>query len=104
MIGFEPIAFLKYRIYSPGPLHHRSRTSKFVNTLSAMLFDRVRGGKENVYSKAHTSPGDLNPFALDSFLTLRSGKCVLYYPGFYQLCYRHSLPIPGSALINSQMF
>ena len=28
MIGFEPIAFLKYRIYSPGPLHHRSRISK----------------------------------------------------------------------------
>ena len=30
MIGFEPIAFLKYRIYSPGPLHHRSRISKVV--------------------------------------------------------------------------
>ena len=34
MIGFEPIAFLKYRIYSPGPLHHRSRIS--INTLFRM--------------------------------------------------------------------
>jgi hypothetical protein len=29
---------------------------------------------------------------------------MLYYDGFYQLCYRHSLLIPVSALINSQMF
>lgn len=45
-----PPTLLWLRFYRP----QAGKGSKFCNTLSAMLFDRVRGGKENVCSKAHS--------------------------------------------------
>ncbi len=44
-----PPTLLWLRFYRP----QAGKGSEFCNTLSAMLFDRVRGGKENVCSKAH---------------------------------------------------
>jgi len=63
-----------------------------------MLFDRVRGGKKNVYSKTYIT---LYLCVANNYIV---GRYMLYYPDFYQLRYRHSLLILRSALINSQMF